>query len=129
MRTAPRLTGALRAFCNVSTGEDITDIVQSGKDLSERKALALEQQSKACVSWKIISRVVTQTAQTSKHEVQDALKQFLISAKAIGETLFFLSNFCNIFKKRFKHALTYFDLEESYCVKRFFLFGKFLLGI
>ena len=83
MWTAPRLTGALRAFGNVSAGHSTQDVRQ-GRDLAERKALALQEQSKACVSWAKISDVVRGNAEAAKTEVEDALRQLTASAKAIG---------------------------------------------
>lgn len=84
MWTAPRLTGALRAFGNVSAGHSTSQDVRQRKDLAERKALALQEQSKTCVSWVKISEVVRSSAEAAKTEVEEALKQLLASAKAIG---------------------------------------------
>ncbi|XP_076445059.1 activating signal cointegrator 1 complex subunit 3-like isoform X3 [Babylonia areolata] len=84
MWTAPRLTGALRAFGNVSAGQGATQDVRLGKDLAERKALALQEQSKSCVSWKKICDVIRHSADAGKAEVEEALKQLTASAKAIA---------------------------------------------
>jgi hypothetical protein len=84
MWTAPRLTGALRAFGNVSANHGITDDIRHGKDLKERKALALQEQTQSCVSWKNITDLVHKHATAPKPDVEETLKQLLASAKAIG---------------------------------------------
>lgn len=88
MWTPPRLTGALRAFGNVTAGLSSTEDARLGKDLAERKALALQEQSKTCVSWAKISEVVRSSTEIGKKEAEESLKELLASAKAIGRSEF-----------------------------------------
>ena len=100
MWTAPRLTGALRAFGNVSADQGTTHDARLGKDLVDRKALALQEQSKSCVSWAMVSDTVRTSADAGKAEVEETLKQLSASAKAIGWYFSFM-DLCVLLEKQY----------------------------
>ena len=80
-----------RCFASIwqrDSGTQLHTGCSAGKDLAERKALALQEQSKTCVSWAKISEVVRSSAEIGKKEAEESLKELLASAKAIGRSEF-----------------------------------------
>ena len=84
MANLPRLTGALRAFANVSSQD--SHGVNTNKDLLVRRLLQAELQSKDNNAWQSLVSLVKNSADAEVKDVSDALKQLTASAKAVGKS-------------------------------------------
>ncbi|XP_041352458.1 activating signal cointegrator 1 complex subunit 3-like [Gigantopelta aegis] len=81
MANLPRLTGALRAFANVSSQDSHS--VNTSRDLLERRRLQTELQSKDSDAWQSLVSLVKNNADAQIQDINAALKQLTVSAKAV----------------------------------------------
>ncbi|XP_061176706.1 activating signal cointegrator 1 complex subunit 3-like [Saccostrea echinata] len=81
MTTLPRLTGALRAFANVSKDTGIS-LADEHQELVRKRQLVAKKRTDT-VSWQRLTEVINKEADVSKQEVKAALKELTQYAKSI----------------------------------------------
>lgn len=82
MSSIPRLTGALRAFANVSSSAE-KSVADQHRELALKRQMMAKKHTDT-VSWARLKEVISKEADVSKPEVEKALKELSQYAKAIG---------------------------------------------
>nr|XP_022293850.1 activating signal cointegrator 1 complex subunit 3-like [Crassostrea virginica] len=81
MSSIPRLTGALRAFANVSSSSE-KSVADQHRELALKRQMMAKKHTDT-VSWARLKEVISKEADVSKPEVEKALKELSQYAKAI----------------------------------------------
>lgn len=86
MSTLPRLTGAFRAFADVSSNSGGSFADQQRELVLKRQQLAKKQTD--TVSWQKLTEIITREADVSKEEIKTTLKELTQYSKTIGDVIF-----------------------------------------
>jgi cytochrome c556 len=82
MNALPRLTGAFRAFADVSSNSGSSFADHQRELVVKRQQLAKKRTD--TVSWQKLTEIITREADVSKEEVKTSLKELTQYAKTIG---------------------------------------------